>query len=90
MPQPILCHGHGGKVPHRRGADLHCSKECEAQHRAAQQLFEAALQDTGFSQVKETPNLWLKDGVHVSIEQVMREGFRQTLDQHRESVEARV
>lgn len=90
MPQPVLCHGHGGKVPHRRGADLHCSHECAEQHRAAQSIFEQVLKDTGFSQSKETPNLWQRDGVHLSIEEVMREGLDSTLARHREAVNARL
>ena len=90
MPQPILCHGHGGTVPHRVGADLHCSKECEEQHRAAQQLMEQALRDTGFNQSQEVPNLWERQGVHISIEEVLREGLDSTLARHREAVQERL
>ena len=73
MPQPLRCHGHGGDFAHRRGADLNCSKECEAQLRAAQSIFEKVLEDTGFSRVQEVPNIWKREGVHLSIEEVMRE-----------------
>lgn len=90
MPQPILCHGHGGKVHHRHGADLHCSPECAAQHRAAQQIFEQVLKDTGFRQVSDVPNLWQREGVHLSIEEVMREGLDSALARHRQAVEERL
>jgi len=36
---------------------------------------EVALSAKGFTQVSEVPNLWAKDGVHISIDQVMREGL---------------
>ena len=90
MPRPLQCHGHGGDFVHRRGADLHCSHECAEQHRAAQLIFEQVLRDTGFSQVKEVPNLWQREGVHLSIEEVMREGIDPTLARHRAAVEARL
>jgi hypothetical protein len=86
----MLCHGHGGKVSHRRGADLYCSKECAEQHRAAQSIFEQVLRDTGFSQMKDVPNLWERDGVHLSIDEVLREGLDSTLARHREAVDARL
>jgi hypothetical protein len=83
MPANKLCHGHAGPFTHTHGADLHCSSECAGQHRAAQQIFEKALTDAGFNQVKEIPNLWERDGVRISIEQVMREGMDETLARHR-------
>ena len=87
MAGRLFCHGHGGQFAHRRGADLHCSNECAGQHRAAQQLFERALSDAGFHQSQDVPNLWELDGVHISIEQVMREGMDQTLARHRAAVQ---
>lgn len=52
-------------------------------------MFEATLADTGFIQVKEIPNLWVKDGVHVSIDEVMREGLHPTLARHQQAVRER-
>lgn len=90
MAQPLHCHGHAGQFRHQHGADLHCSHECREQYRAAQLMFEEALRQAGFSQVKDVPNLWLKDGVHLSIDEVIREGMDQTLAKHRAAVEARL
>jgi len=90
MGQKLLCHGHAGHFSHRHGADIHCSKECEEQHHAVQQFLEKALRDTGFNQRKDVPNLWERDGVHISIEEVMREGLDPTLARHREAVNARL
>lgn len=87
MPKVLQCHGDGGLFPHRHGADLHCSEECAGQHRVAQTLFEQSLSHAGFHQVKEIPNLWERDGVHISIEKVMREGLDQTLAEHRAALE---
>jgi hypothetical protein len=67
---------------------LHCSEECASQHRADQAVSEEALRNAGFHQVESIPNLWELDGVHISIEKVMREGLDQTLAEHREAVEA--
>jgi hypothetical protein len=85
----LHCHGHGASFPHRAGADLHCSEECAGQHRAAESLFVKALQNAGFHQSEAVPNLWERDGVQISIEQVMREGMDETLARHRAAVAAR-
>jgi hypothetical protein len=90
MAQPgFRCHGCARAFHHRSGADLHCSKECEERHRADQQAMESALKNAGFHQLKEIPNLWERDGVHLSIEQVMRNGFDQSLAEHRRAIKER-
>lgn len=89
MRNPLLCHGHAGEFQRGRGADLHCSTECAGQHKVAREMFEKALTDAGFNQVKEVPNLWEQNGVHISIEQVMREGMDETLARHRAAVRDR-
>lgn len=89
MPQPLHCHACGRLFPHRRGADLYCSPKCEAQDKAAHGLMQIALHDAGFSQVKEVPNLWLKDGVHISTDEVLREGLAPTLAKHQAVVNDR-
>ena len=90
MAQPLLCHGHAGSFPHRRGVGLHCSKECEARHLTDKQIVEEQLKHAGFTQVKEVPNLWERDGVHLSIEEAMREGLDSTLARHQDVVASRV
>lgn len=82
------CHGCGASFQNRKGADLHCSKECEGQHQAAQSMFQKSLEAAGFTQVADVPNLWVKNEVHISLEQVMREGLDETLARHREVVNA--
>lgn len=44
-------------------------------------MIEEALGKAGFSQMKDVPNLWEKDGMHLSIEKVIREGLDQALAQ---------
>lgn len=88
--QSLHCHGHAGLFPHRHGAGIHCSPECEAQHRADQLAAEAELQKAGFTQSKEIPNLWELNGVHISIEEVLREGMDKTLALHRAAVAERL
>jgi hypothetical protein len=80
------CHGCGAHFQNRKGADLHCSDECAGQHQAAQTMFQESLTKAGFVQVANVPNLWVKDAVHISMEQVMREGLDETLARHREVV----
>ena len=88
--QALLCHGCGGSFPHRHGAGLFCSQECEEQHRAAQEIMEEALRAAGFNQSADVCNLWERDGVHISIEKVMREGLHQALAQHQRAVDERL
>lgn len=77
-----MCVGCGENFPHVPGADLYCSGDCRKEHEAA--LAEAAkvLLSEGFSRVKATPNLFHRDGVAISIEQVMDEGIESTLAAH--------
>lgn len=51
-------------------------------------MFQKSLEAVGFTQVSDVPNLWVKDAVHISLEQVMREGLDETLARHREVVNA--
>lgn len=82
MAQPFNCRGGDHRFSHRHGADLHCGPECAAQYAAEHQELEARLAREGFTQHKEAPNLWVKDDVHISIEQVMHEGLDSALAGH--------
>lgn len=89
MARQLLCHGCGGLFFHRHGAGLHCLDQCEAQHVAVKKETEQALRKAGFNQSVDICNLWELDGVHISIEQVMREGMDETLARHRAAVRDR-
>ncbi len=90
MPQPKLCHGCGKTfTPDPAtggGAQLYCSMACalEAQNRNTQIV--AGLKAAGFEQNAEVPNLWAKDGVSVSIEELMHHGLEAVLQRHRRIV----
>jgi hypothetical protein len=85
----VFCHGCEKATISHQGGDVFCSDECRKQHAAAKLMFEAVLKDTGFVQSKDVPNLWARDGVHISIEEVMRSGIKETLARHQASCEAR-
>lgn len=80
--KPLGCH-HCGK-PFRRapGAGRFCGDTCEKAHAAAMDQHRKSLTDAGFLQHSETPNLWLKDGVAISEEQVKNIGFEKAMRKH--------
>jgi hypothetical protein len=90
MASQFLCHGCGGLFSHRHGAGLHCCNQCESQHVAVKEQTEEVLKQAGFHQNADVCNLWELNGVHISIEQVMREGMDETLARHRAAVTERV
>jgi hypothetical protein len=78
----LLCAGCGDKFPHAHGADRFCDDDCREDHKAALAEAERAILSNGFSRDEATPNLFHKDGVAISIEQVMDEGMDNVLAAH--------
>lgn len=88
MPnKPPVCHHCGKPVPRELGGDLTCSADCRQRFAKARDASELQLRSAGFTQHAEIPSLWAKDGVHISIDQVTREGFEETLARHAEAVQ---
>jgi|SRR5579884_825969 len=84
--QGLQCHGCGAIFPIAPGADLHCAHDCRTDYESAVDEAVKALTSEGFSRDTAAPNLFIKDGVAVSLEQVIREGFKRTLEAHNAAV----
>lgn len=78
----LSCHSCGRLHRSDHGGDLHCSAECRDQAAKDRAAVEQELIAAGFTRHAEIPNLWEKAGVHISMDQVIREGFEETLAQH--------
>ncbi len=79
----LICHHCGRPHDNRLGGDITCSPECRERFAKAQKAAAEKLTAAGFVQNAEIPNLWAKNGVHISIEQVIREGFEKTVAAHK-------
>lgn len=79
MPRNFLCHGCGIQFPYSVGAGLFHSADCEAQFNANKETLRNSLIAAGFTQDPDASNLWTQNGVAVSLEQVVKEGFAATL-----------
>lgn len=68
--------------------NLYCSKAC-GEGRTSHRATAAALEARGFVRDPETPNVFLKDGVGMTVEHVAHVGLEQALKQHGHAAEAR-
>ncbi len=82
VQQDLHCPGCRARFTHQYGADLFCSKECEAGHQVKLDEARAQLATAGFEQHAETPNIFTKGGVAITIDQVIHEGIEETLARH--------
>ncbi len=64
--------------------DLYCSRECGQAPKVAHEQLRAQ----GFTQSAETPNVYTRDGIAVTVEQVSYMGIDAALRVHRATVEA--
>jgi hypothetical protein len=72
----------GARMPWEPGADLHCGEDCVKERAKAVAEAVEALCEAGFEQHPEAPNMWLKDFVAITIEQVLNDGIETTLAAH--------
>ncbi len=82
----LLCHGCGRKFNHRHGTGLYCSAGCEGETKTRQAKLEAQLAAAGFTQHVDSPHTWVKDGVALAIEHVIRKGYDVAIQAHAEAV----
>lgn len=80
------CHSCGAIKAIAPGADLHCDQQCREDYATAVEQAAIALTAEGFSRDTAIPNLFVKGGVAVSLEQVIREGLESTLAAHNTAV----
>lgn len=76
MKTPI-CRACGGKVLY---GNLYCSKECGQQHSAERLVPE--LEAQGFVRDENTPNIFRKNGIAITLEATRHVGLETALRQH--------
>jgi hypothetical protein len=82
MPPPVMCHHCKRRRATRYGGDLYCRVSCQQAAAQAKQDAVAQLVAAGFTQVPRVLNLWVKNGVHLSIGRVLHEGFATAIARH--------
>jgi hypothetical protein len=84
--KPLKCAHCGNDFPRTAGAGLFCGDDCKAEFAKAHELTKGMLMEAGFTQHPETPNLWVKDGVAVALENVKHVGMDKTIQRHASAV----
>ena len=82
----LLCHHCRRLFTTQHGGDLTCSPDCRAAFAQRREEAILSLRNSGFQPVAGFLNLWEKGGVHISLEQVIREGLVTTIERHAEAV----
>jgi hypothetical protein len=82
MRRGFLCHGCGATFPHKPGADLFCSQDCEKKYLAKAEAANEQLKTAGFTRDQAIPNVWWKDAIAVTQEHVLHEGIDKALAKH--------
>jgi hypothetical protein len=82
VPKPVLCHHCRRRKVSPHGGDATCSPACRRGLAKSRQEAEGKLTQLGFTQVARVLNLWEKGGVHISLDQVIREGIDPTIARH--------
>lgn len=86
MAKALRCHHCGRLHVSNLGGDLYCSPACRDEFAKRYAESEAALMTCGFQPVAGILNLWEKGGVHISLDQVIREGLHQTIGRHADAL----
>lgn len=79
MKKTPVCRTCGGKVLY---GNLYCSQACGKLKKATDQANADQLVKQGFSQDPDTPNIFVKDGVAVTLDHVAHIGITKTLSRH--------
>lgn len=88
MPADFHCHGCGGTFPHRPGADLYCTPTCEARYAERKEAAEIKLAASGFERQAESPHTWVKNGIAVSIERVLKTSHEEVIALYTQTLRA--
>lgn len=76
------CHNCGNAFPHKPGVGLHCSQKCEAADNRKKAKIEESILKQGFKRNRKAPNVFTKNGVSITLEQVKLNGLKETLKAH--------
>lgn len=80
--QGFNCIHCGSAMPHAPGADIVCGDDCREDRAKAIAEAKLDLIKRGFEEHAEAPNIWTKDYVAITIEQILSEGIDATLASH--------
>lgn len=78
----LHCHHCGKAFRHQPAVGLFCSLRCEKQYAADRAKAGQQLGAKGFTVNKKAPNVFTKDGVSITLEQVKVHGLKETLNLH--------
>ena len=83
MPKPKQCHFCHKSVEHSDLIDgLFCSTTCRDAHAAQDEAIRQLLIDDGFTQHPTIQNVYVKDGVAVTTDEVLANGIDNALAAH--------
>lgn len=85
--KPLKCTHCGKNMPRESGAGLHCGDDCAKEHNEQLCDTETQLLKLGFSNVdSDAPNIFVKDGVAVTLHEVKHVGIDKAMATHAETV----
>jgi hypothetical protein len=82
MKRDLSCRGCGDIFGRTPGAGLFCDADCEAEHIEQLKSICGQLVEAGFIQSEEAPNMWSKDNVSITIEEVKHVGLDEAIRRH--------
>lgn len=82
-PRMKKCHQCNARILHAQLVDgLYCSKACRDQHQKDHDALEQSVRAYGFTQHPDAPNVFLKDGVALTAEEIKHHGITKSLQLH--------
>ncbi len=85
MAGDLYCHGCGARFRRYAGADLHCRPECGEKHAAKIDEIKKTLASSGFEVHPEAENVYMQEGIALTVEQVLHEGIDRVMERHRQA-----
>lgn len=77
-----FCFGMTTEATARQFAGRFCSKACVDGHGSAHESARKHLKESGFEQHPEAPNVWMKNGVALTEQEIVHDGIELCLDRH--------
>lgn len=86
----LHCHGPkcGNAFRAVAGADLHCSPKCRKDDEKHLERSAASLAARGFKRSTKAPNVFTKDGISITLEQVKVHGLKETIRLHADAAKS--
>jgi predicted ATP-dependent serine protease len=78
----FTCRHCGKRFPKTLGAGLCCGDDCQTEYAKHAETISDQLSAAGFEQSSEAPNMWSKDNVSITIEEVKHVGLDEAIRKH--------